>query len=515
MKTLEKHQLEFINWFGKDNKRAYIEWPTGVGKTYLVPYMYAKLRQTLNRPVRMLCVTPPGIMAQFESEFLKKGFPADKIAKLTKKQVASDSFEPEISDYRVIIIPYTALVHWNKIKNINADMLIIDEAHMFKTSPTSCKGTAYMFKLVAHCKFEYRVLMSATPTVKNLSDLWSQMYILDDGKRLGVSEEFYISRFMTSGGMYQQKTKSGFTVLKDKEPKNMVGAEEAVAKLRSDITHIIGKREALPDLPPDRSKNVLVDLYPDQKAMYEECLEAMAIEIGMLTGRGVEGGIKDMKIVDHISKRRAVMRQIASGFIYNNDIIRARNIISKGEIVELPATFRKVAYNFKNNQKLEATRELLKRFVLEENRSVIIWTVFVHTYKMLTDLCKSLGIESRCYSSKISLYNRNKMKDDFNQRRFPVVISHPASGGTGLDFIASSRSIRYSSDYNYGQKHQSEGRDFRKGSEIHDTIDRYTLLTRNTIDTEILSNLSEKEIILKLLKKFTKKHKELDKNKKQ
>jgi|LGOV01.1.fsa_nt_gb hypothetical protein len=61
------------------------------------------------------------------------------------------------------------------------DLLIIDESSLFKNSQSE------RFKLIkkwAH-KIKHVIILSATPTPKNIEDLWAQIYLLDGGQRLG------------------------------------------------------------------------------------------------------------------------------------------------------------------------------------------------------------------------------------------------------------------------------------------------------------------------------------------
>lgn len=63
------------------------------------------------------------------------------------------------------------------------DLLIIDEVSLFKNSQSA------RFKLLK--KWVHRVdnviILSATPTPKNIEDIWAPIYLLDGGKRLGKS----------------------------------------------------------------------------------------------------------------------------------------------------------------------------------------------------------------------------------------------------------------------------------------------------------------------------------------
>jgi SNF2 family DNA or RNA helicase len=62
---------------------------------------------------------------------------------------------------------------------VNWDMIIVDESHSFKNS------TSKRFKALKKFKYEYMVHLSGTPSPNSLLDLWSQIYLLDNGERLG------------------------------------------------------------------------------------------------------------------------------------------------------------------------------------------------------------------------------------------------------------------------------------------------------------------------------------------
>lgn len=72
-------------------------------------------------------------------------------------------------------------------------LLVIDEVSLFKNSNTT------RFKNLK--KWAYRmpnvILLSATPTPKNIENIWSQIYLLDGGMRLGSS----ITKFRESYGI--------------------------------------------------------------------------------------------------------------------------------------------------------------------------------------------------------------------------------------------------------------------------------------------------------------------------
>lgn len=81
-------------------------------------------------------------------------------------------------------------------KTFPFDTLVVDESTKFKTVGSSRFSTLrYRLK-----RFRRRYIMTGTPRPNSLLDLWSQMYIVDLGKRLGSTMEAYKDRFF----YYQQ-----------------------------------------------------------------------------------------------------------------------------------------------------------------------------------------------------------------------------------------------------------------------------------------------------------------------
>lgn len=99
-----------------------------------------------------------------------------------------------------ITIMSDALIQWwhDDYGNLDMfDMIIIDESSRFKSSKAKkFKTLAKMIDLVRHRVY----LLSGTPTPNGWEDIWSQIFLLDKGKRLGTSFwKFIDTYFMTFG----------------------------------------------------------------------------------------------------------------------------------------------------------------------------------------------------------------------------------------------------------------------------------------------------------------------------
>ena len=74
-----------------------------------------------------------------------------------------------------------------------------------------------------------------------------------------------------------------------------------------------------------------------------------------------------------------------------------------------------------------------------------------------------------------------------------VMIANQGAGGAGINLVEASYSIYYSKGFSLEHDLQSEARNHRGGSEIHDKITRIDLVCPNTIDESINEALSNKQ----------------------
>ena len=75
-------------------------------------------------------------------------------------------------------------------------MLIVDESSMFKNGQSQRFKT--LKRLVMH--FPRRIIMTGTPAPRGFENLWSQMYLLDEGERLGKFMTQFRNRYFTPAG---------------------------------------------------------------------------------------------------------------------------------------------------------------------------------------------------------------------------------------------------------------------------------------------------------------------------
>lgn len=94
----------------------------------------------------------------------------------------------------ITIVNFDMLKWLSDNKYTSWDMLVIDESSAFKSNKSE------RFRKVKKFSYDYLIELSGTPTPKNYLDLWSQIYLLDQGEALGKSfSAFKIKYFNPEG----------------------------------------------------------------------------------------------------------------------------------------------------------------------------------------------------------------------------------------------------------------------------------------------------------------------------
>lgn len=267
------------------------------------------------------------------------------------------------------------------------DMLVIDESSMFKT-PSSRRFTSLRYQLK---RFDRRVILTGTPAPKGLLDLWSQIFILDEGLRLGPQVERYRSRFFSSAGYMGYGYKPDET------------AEEKITELISPLVLTMRAEDWL-ELPPTIKQEVYVDLPSPARTLYDKLEKEMFLELEL-------GSTEALSAASLSSK----CWQLANGFIYLED--------EGGD-----KTWQAV-----HDAKLEALKEVLEG--VGGNVLVAYW--FKPDLARLRAAFPKAPAIADCKNER----QLTKMQADWNAGKFPVMFVHPQGAGHGLNLEVGGNTI--------------------------------------------------------------------------
>lgn len=317
------------------------------------------------------------------------------------------------------------------------DMVVIDELSSFKNHAS--KRFRAMRKVR---KFIPRVVgLTGTPAPNGLIDLFAQMYLIDEGQRLGKTVTAYRDRFFRPG------KRNGDTVYtyELKAPQNET--EQQISDLISDITISMTAEDYL-KMPDKIMLYDYVDLAPKVLAMYRDFEKEQILEL--------------INSDEPISAASAAalsnkLQQFANGAIYDAE----RNV-------------RDI-----HDEKLDKLEELVEA---ANGEPVLIAYSYKHDLERIM--------------RKLKAYRPVKLEKpdhiaDWNAGKIPVLVTHPASAGHGLNLQKGGHNIIwFGNTWSLELYQQFNARLYRQGQGKPVTIRH--IVTRGTIDEKIIKSLDGK-----------------------
>lgn len=336
------------------------------------------------------------------------------------------------------------------------DVLVVDESSMFKSAKAKRFGS---LRHQVH-RFDRRIILTGTPAPKGLLDLWSQVYILDMGQRLGEQVSRYRSRFFHPSGYM------GYGYTADE------GSEEKILTLISPLILTMRAEDYL-TLPPTLKQEVWVDLPPKARALYNQMEEEMFVELENGTAEGLSAASVSSKCW-----------QIANGALFLEDALGQR-------------TWQAV-----HDAKLQALEEVIDG--TGGNKLV--------AYFFKPDLArlKSLYPKAPCITGlKGKPFER--LQDEWNAGKHPVMFIHPQSGGHGLNLQHGGNTIVFFSmlygHEPYRQVCERIGAARQVGGRFDHVMVKH-ILARDTVDEVMLATqrmrYTDERRIVGLLKDYRK-----------
>ena len=463
------HQLTAIKRAIDEPKGFGFFFEVGAGKTMTcintLRHQYIKH----NRLLRTLVVGPPIVLENWRRELLAHSYIQESNIFVLQGPQAKRIKQLSLlgMDGNIVITNYEALCRMpdlvNELLKWGPEACAWDESHRCK-SQTS-KQTKAAIKLSDKAMYNY--LLTGTPVLNSMLDIFTQFRMLDGGETLG-------KKFWDFRGRYFRDLNAGLA--RDKYFPNWVPKKEKVAEVnelvRSKSMHI-AKADCL-DLPPLVKKTVSVEMSPEQVKAYASMKKDM---IAFLA---------DSAVVAELAITKALrLQQIVTGFVTGED--------DEGENKNI---------KFKKNPRKDALRDLLEDLV--PKHKVIVWAVFKENYNDIREMCEKLKVEYVEVHGEISQSDKLAAVDNFNDNdSCRVLIGHPGSGGIGINLVSSDVSIFYSRNFSLEYDIQAEARNYRGGSERHKKVTRIDLVTPGTIDEQVLEALaSKKKIGYQVIREF-------------
>lgn len=317
--------------------------------------------------------------------------------------------------------------------------LVVDESTAYKHH-TSFRSKA-LAKIAKY--FDYRCCMTGTPNGNSITDVWHQVFILDDGQRLGKS--FYAFRDSVCAPK-QVGPNANAMKWTDKE-----GAEEAVYGLLSAIV-IRHKFEDCVDIPPNHTYSVEYDLSPKQLKAYAE-LEATQ----MLTLQ------KQEILAINAAAVATKLLQVSSGAVYG----------SEGKHVTVDT----------------ARYELVLDLVEQRQHSFVLF-LWKHQRDALVAEAQKRGVTYAVLDGDTSDADRQRLVEAYQAGRFQVIFGHPKTVAHGVTLTRGTATIWASPTYDLELFAQGSKRQHRIGQK--QKTETIVIVAKGTIEEKVWEILEGK-----------------------
>ena len=335
------------------------------------------------------------------------------------------------------------------------DMVVLDESTSFKNSQSK---RFKALKLVRRFMKKV-VLLTGTPSSRGIEDIWAQVYLLDEGKRLGKTITAYRQTYFncnTHGGHFTEYT------AKD-------GAEAAVLNAISDICISMSAEDYL-ELPSLIEHEIPVVLDDKAAKAYKKFERDLLLELDEDIVTAQTAGVLTGKLL-----------QYCAGAIYNED----------KKVIPL------------HDCKLDAYMELLES--LNGERCITFYGFQHDRDRILEALSKT--------KLRVRVYKDAEDEDAWNNGEIDVLLVHPASCAYGLNLQAGGRHIIwFTPNWSFELNDQGKCRLWRQGSP-YDKVFVHYLVVQGCVDEDVIKAVQNREDthqnVMNVLKARIRKVKEL------
>jgi SNF2 family DNA or RNA helicase len=385
--------------------------------------------------LRTYCLTAEDLPT-VRVDVIRKGQPV-KVAKLANPRQLKARIYRLAREHDFLTIHYDLLPRLVKLFGDDWlwDLLVLDESSMVKNHDTD------RFKAVRRIRghVDRMVQLTGTPNPNGLEQLWSQVFLLDGGRRLGRTLTEFRDKFMEPDARSRDRVFSW---------RPRPGKAEEIYALVGDICMSMSS-EDWQQLPPRIDNRIPVFLPPSAMERYR------------LLERDYLVALESSTVIEapNAAALRTKLRQMASGAVYDADrvthILHTAKLDALEELVETTAGPVLLAYEFQHE------REQIKK---------------------------------RFKDKAVALDERADWEEAWNAGDIPLGIMHPQQGGHGLNIQeGGSVACWYSPPVDFELYYQFNKRLHRSGA----TADRIVinqLVAQGTVDEDSLLMQTQKGI---------------------
>lgn len=294
--SYQRHAIDFL----KSKRNAALWVDMGLGKTVSNLTAFSDLQETFDAR-RMLVVAPKRVARKVWSDEVQEW---SHLSHLTVSRIVGSEREcfealKKPADVHTIGRERLPWLHAQFIQDGRQvvewpwDTVVLDESQSFASQ--SSQRFKALADLRTKTKFRRLIELSGTPAPNGYTKLWSQMWLLDRGRRLGSSERAMLERWFTPP--------VGVFLKWNLKP----GAREEIQNALRDIVLVLREKDYL-DLPPVVDNFVRCELSAGAMATYKRFERECIAEVAGKKLTAVNAGVLDGKLL-----------QLANGAAYYED----------------------------------------------------------------------------------------------------------------------------------------------------------------------------------------------------
>lgn len=326
------------------------------------------------------------------------------------------------------------------------DMVIIDELSSFKDA----KSQRFKALRQIRPKISRVVGLTGTPAPNSLLELWPQLYLLDQGQRLGKTLTEYRTKYFNK---QEYLPYAAYKLKEETDP--LIGQgyyERKIYELIADIC-ISMKAEDYLQMPPLTYNLIPIPLPPDIQAKYDDFERTEVLKLIQATESEEDKKISAVNAAALTNK----LLQFANGAVYDEN---------------------KVAHEM-HREKLEALDEIIDT---ANGQPVLVFYTYKHDLERMHMHLKRYKPRELKTEDDIREWNAGKIR---------VLFAHPASAGHGLNLQAGGNIIVwFGLTWSLELYQQANARLYRQGQKNGVII--HLLTAHETMDTDVMKALDGK-----------------------
>jgi len=433
----------------------------GLGKTIQAIALISYLMEYKNNLGPFLVIVPLSTLSNWSNEFAKwcpsahvvcyKGIPAVR-RELYKDQVKNGHFNVLLTTYEYIIKDKASL------RKTSWQYAIVDEGHRMKNAASKFART-----LSTQYETKYRVLLTGTPLMNDLGELWALLNFLLPTifSSADTFDEWFNKPFSN------MNSTSGNT---EEDENQMLTNEERmfiIHRLHELLRPFMLRRvksEVLDQLPEKVEKVLRCDLSSWQKELYKQISRKAVTEVN------------------------GEVTQASRGL--NNAVMQLRKVCNH------PYLFTPEGYNIdqtliRSSGKFELIDRMLPKLRAAGHR-VLLFTQMTTVMTILEDYFVYRGYLSIRLDGSTTAEEREKRMYKFNAPDSPyfIFLLSTRAGGLGLNLTSANTVIIFDSDWNPMMDLQAQDRAHRIGQRSDVSV--FRLITNAPVEEKILSRATEK-----------------------